>query len=48
MPNFISRKLLLEFFAFSNIVKLTFVEEHRGNKYALVINTVQKLNLIVV
>lgn len=51
VPNFISnenRKLLLEFFAVSNIVKLTSVEELRGNKNALVINTAQKLNLIVV
>jgi hypothetical protein len=37
----------LEFFVISNILKLTFVEL-RGNKSALVINTVKKLNLIVV
>ena len=51
MLSFISsenRKLLLEFFAVSNIIKVTFVEELRGNKSALVIKTVQKLNLVVV
>ena len=44
VPNFISnenRKLLLEFFAVSNIVKLTSIEELRGNKNVLVINIAQ-------
>jgi hypothetical protein len=48
VPNLISsenRKLLLEFFAVTNIVKLTFDKEIRGNENALVINTAQKPQL---